>query len=205
MTTVARLSVTPVKSLALHHPEEVVLERCGVARNRRFYLVREDGRLLAGVHHGPLVEVRADWDETAERLRLAFPDGSVVEDEVRLGEPLSTDFWGHRVRGRLVLGPWARPLSAFAGRPVRLVKADEPGGGVDVDPVTLVSLESRRGAREPRRPGGAGGPPLPHARRRSRLRAARGGLVDGASHARSARRLSSSLAASPSRPVEPIR
>jgi uncharacterized protein len=142
MTTVARLSVTPVKSLALHHPEEVVLERCGVARNRRFYLVREDGRLLAGLHHGPLVEVRADWDETAERLRLAFPDGSVVEDEVRLGEPLSTDFWGHRVRGRLVLGPWARPLSAFAGRPVRLVKADEPGGGVDVEPVTLVSLES---------------------------------------------------------------
>ncbi len=142
MPVVARLSVTPVKSLGLHHPEEVLLERCGVARNRRFYLVREDGRLLAGVHHGPLVEVRADWDESTERLRLAFPDGSVVEDNVRLGEPLSTDFWGHRVSGRLVRGPWAGPLSAFAGRPVRLVKADEPGGGVDVEPVTLVSLES---------------------------------------------------------------
>jgi hypothetical protein len=181
-----------------------VLEQRGVGRNRRFYLVREDGRLLAGVHHGPLVEVHADWDESAERLRLAFPDGSVVEDEVRLGEPLDR-LLGHRCERQPCPRSVGGPAVDFAGRPVRLVKADEPGGGVDVDPVTLVSLESRRGAREPRRPGGAGGPPLPHARRRSRLRAARGGLVDGASHARSARRLSSSLAASPSRPVEPIR
>ncbi|HEX2045473.1 MAG TPA: MOSC domain-containing protein [Gaiellaceae bacterium] len=142
MPSVARLSVTPVKSLALHHPEGIMLERFGVAENRRFYLVREDGRLLAGVHHGPLVEVRAGWDEAAGRLRLAFPDGSVVEDEVRLGEPLHTDFWGHRVAGRVVRGPWAGRLSDFAGRPVRLVKADAPGGGVDVEPVTLVSLES---------------------------------------------------------------
>lgn len=142
MPSVARLSVTPVKSLALHHPEEVLLERCGVARNRRFYLVREDGRLLAGVHHGPLATIRADWDEHAERLRLVFPDGSVVEDEIRLGEPLTTDFWGHRVTGRVVRGRWADELSAFARRPLRLVKADEPGGGVDVEPITLVSLES---------------------------------------------------------------
>lgn len=142
MPTVARLSLTPVKSLLLHHPEEILLEPFGVAADRRFYLIREDGRLLAGVHHGPLALVRADWDALHDRLRLTFPDGTVVEDDVRLAEPELTDFWGRRVEGRIVAGPWAEALSVFAGRPVRLVKADVPAGAVDVEPVTLVSSES---------------------------------------------------------------
>jgi MOSC domain-containing protein len=140
--TVARLSTTPVKSLRLHHPEEIRLDRFGVAADRRFYLVRKDGRLLAGVHHGPLALVSADWDALHDRLRLTFPDGSVIEDDVRLDGPELTDFWGHRVPGRVVEGPWAEALSAYAARPLRLVKADEPAGGVDVEPLTLVSSES---------------------------------------------------------------
>jgi uncharacterized protein YcbX len=139
---VARLSTTPVKSLLLHHPEEILLEPFGVAADRRFYLVREDGRLLAGIHHGPLALVRADWEPEPDRLRLAFPDGEVVEGDVRLAAPALTDFWEHRVPGRVVAGPWAEALSRFAGRTVRLVKADEPAGGVDVGPLTLVSSES---------------------------------------------------------------
>jgi MOSC domain-containing protein len=140
--TVSRLSITPVKSLALHHPDEVLLEACGVAANRRFYLVREDGRLLAGLHHGPLVQVRADWDEEADRLALTFPDGARLEEAVRADEPIVTDFWGHRVSGRVVEGPWAEALSAFVGKPLRLVKADEPGGGVDAETVTISSEAS---------------------------------------------------------------
>ncbi len=142
MPSVARLSITPVKSLLLHHPDEIRLEPFGVAADRRFYLIREDGRLLAGVHHGPLALVRADWDALHDRLRLTFPDGAVVEDDVRLAAPELTDFWGHRVGGRVVAGPWAEALSAYAGRPVRLVRADEPAGGVDVEPLTLVSSAS---------------------------------------------------------------
>lgn len=140
--TVSRLSVAPVKSLGLHHPDEVALDECGVAENRRFYLIGDEGRLFAGLHHGPLVQVRADYDETRERLSLRFPDGAVVEDAVRLGEPVLTDFWGHRIPGHIVDGPWADELSTFAGRQLRLVKADRPGGGADVEPVTLVSQES---------------------------------------------------------------
>jgi uncharacterized protein YcbX len=140
--TVARLSTTPVKSLLLHHPEEVLLEPFGVAVDRRFYLVREDGRLLAGLHHGPLALVRADWEPGPDRLTLTFPDGAVVDGEVELSEPVVTDFWGHRVEGRLVVGPWGEALGGFAGRAVRLVKADLPAGGVDVEPLTLVSSES---------------------------------------------------------------
>jgi uncharacterized protein len=140
MPSVARFSVTPVKGLALYHPDEVLLEGCGVAWNRRFYLVREDGRLFSGLHHGPLVRVRAEWDEQADRLALVFPDGTVVEDDVRLGERVRTAFWNARFpSGRIVEGPWAEALSALAGKRLRLVKADEPGGGVDIEPVTLVS------------------------------------------------------------------
>jgi uncharacterized protein YcbX len=142
MPTVARLSITPVKSLLLHHPEELRLEPYGVAADRRFYLVRDDGRLLAGLHHGPLALVRADWDALRDRLRLTFPGDDVVEDDVRLAEPVFTDFWGHRVAGRVVVGPWAEALGGFAGRSVRLVKADAPAGGVDAEPITVVSRES---------------------------------------------------------------
>ena len=142
MPTVARLSTTPVKSLLLHHPDEIELEPFGVAADRRFYLIREDGRLLAGLHHGPLALVRADWDPEPDRLRLTFPVGEAVEGDVRLAEPVLTDFWGHRVGGRIVDGPWADALSQYTGRPVRLVKADAPAGGVDVEPITLVSSAS---------------------------------------------------------------
>lgn len=142
MATLVRISTTPVKSLLLHHPDELELERFGAAHDRRFYLIRENGRLLAGLHHGPLALVRADWDAGSDRLTLTFPDGEVVEDDVHLAEPVLTDFWGHRVEGRTVDGPWADALSRFAERPVRLVKADAPAGGVDVEPLTLVSSES---------------------------------------------------------------
>jgi hypothetical protein len=137
--TVARLSVTPVKGLALHHPEEILLELFGVAADRRFYLVRENGRLFSGLHHGPLVRIRGDWEMDTDRLGLTFPDGTVVADAVRLGDPVVTDFWGRRVSGRAVLGPWDEALTSFVGKQVRLVKADDPAAGVDVKPVTLVS------------------------------------------------------------------
>jgi uncharacterized protein YcbX len=142
MPTLVRISTTPVKSLLLHHPDEIELEPFGVARDRRFYLIREDGRLLAGLHHGPLALVRADWEPEPDRLTLTFPDGSVVEGQVALAESVLTDFWGHRVEGRLVVGPWSNALSDFAGRAVRLVKTDASAGGVDAEPLTLVSSES---------------------------------------------------------------
>lgn len=153
MPSVARFSVTPVKGLALHHPDEILLEERGVASDRRFYLVREDDRLFSGLHHGPLVRVRADWDEKSDRLALTFPNGTAAVEALRLGNRLVTDFWGHPVSGREVEGPWAEALSEYTGKRLRLVKADEPGGGLDAEPVTIVSQASieelgRRAGRE---------------------------------------------------------
>jgi uncharacterized protein YcbX len=138
---VSSISIAPVKGLALVHPEKVSLESFGVAENRRFYLVDEEGRRYGLLRDGRLVQVEAETDADGTHLSLRFPDGSVVAGEVEPGAPVTTDFYGRPVGGRFVEGPWAEALSAHAGRPVRVVRADSPGAGVDrvLGPVSLAS------------------------------------------------------------------
>jgi uncharacterized protein YcbX len=131
MATVSWLSIAPVKGLALVHPNEVELERTGVAANRRFYLIDADGRQFGLLRHGPLVRIAPAYDEAVDRLTLRLPDGSTVVGEVELGEPVETSFNGRLVSGRIVEGPWAGAISEHARRPIRLVKTDRPGDGVD--------------------------------------------------------------------------
>jgi uncharacterized protein len=127
--TVSGLSVAPVKGLALLHPTEVELESFGVADNRRFYVIDADGRRYAQIRDGTLVRIVPAWD--GARLALTFPDGSVVDGEVDVDGAVTTDFYGRDVSGRVVVGPWSSAISEYVGRPLRLVRADQPGGGVD--------------------------------------------------------------------------
>jgi uncharacterized protein len=117
--------------MALTHPDEIVLERFGVAANRRFHVIDDDGRRYGQIRNGTLVRIVPEYDADADRLALSFPAGGVVAAEVALGEPVTTDFYGRPVRGRIVEGPWAEAISTYAGRRLLLVKTDEPGGGVD--------------------------------------------------------------------------
>ena len=143
MATVARISISPVKGLALVHPHEVTLERTGVRENRRFHIIDADGRRYNQLRNGALVQIKQDYDEAAERLALRFPDGTVAEDDVQLGAEVVTDFYGHPVTGRLVEGPWSDALSRWGGRPLRLVQSP-PGAAVDrADRRGHVSLVSR--------------------------------------------------------------
>jgi uncharacterized protein YcbX len=139
---VTRISITPVKGTALHHPDEVVLERHGVAENRRFFMVDADGRLFGILRHAPFVRIRAALESGGERLSLTFPDGEVVAGEVELGQATATDFWGRPVHGRAVEGAFSTALSAYAGQTVQLVRSEQPGEACDVLPATLVSRES---------------------------------------------------------------
>jgi uncharacterized protein YcbX len=139
---VTRLSITPVKGLALRHPEEIAVEPHGVAENRRFFFVDPDGRLFGGLRHGPLVQVRADYDADPESLALTFPDGRVVAGEVALGAPATTDMYGREIPVHEVEGPWAEAVSAYVGKPVTLIRTDRPGDGPDVHVATLVSRAS---------------------------------------------------------------
>ena len=52
---------------------------------------------------------------------------------------LVADFYRYqKVAGRVGEWPWAEVLSATAGSPVRLVRADDDNGALDVRPVTLL-------------------------------------------------------------------
>lgn len=133
MPSVSWLSIAPVKGLGLVRVDDVKVEPFGVLENRRFHLLIEDGRFVNGLTRlkRSLFEVASDWDAESDSLRLRFPDGRVVEDVVRLGDPVATWFYRRSEPGHLVEGPWADALSEFAGRPLRLARTDRPGGAVD--------------------------------------------------------------------------
>lgn len=141
MGSVSLLSIAPVKSLGLLHPESVELTDVGVRGNRLFYLTDGGGRLVGRVEHGTLVQVRPEVENG--NLALHFPDGSVVSGEVELGDSVTTDFYGRPVAGQVVRGPWADALSDYARAHLQLVRAVDDDAW-DVEPATLVSLASCR-------------------------------------------------------------
>lgn len=141
MLTVSRLSVTPVRGLALQHPGRIELEEHGVLDDRRFTLLA-DGRIFDGTKFGPLVQVRADLEHGPERLTLTFPSGEVVTGEVVLGEPMHPVIYERRFTARPVIGPWAEALSAHAGRRLQLIRSERLPGERDRNPVSIVSEAS---------------------------------------------------------------
>lgn len=128
MPRVARLSIAPVRGLALVHPPSIDLIDGGVLEDRRFYLVDGHGRLVDRLLSGELIKVAAETNPEATWLKLTFPDGRVIEGEVTLDEPVRTEMYGRLATGHVVGGPWAAALAPFAHRDVLLVRCDNPGG-----------------------------------------------------------------------------
>ena len=143
MAHVSWLTIAPVKGLALVEVDELALAGDGVAENRRFYLVDADGLRYGLLRDARLALVRPAWDAARGRLELAFPDGSTVAGELDVDGEVTTDFFGRTVTGRVVRGPWNEALSAYVGRPLRLVRT-EVGTAVDRDrgPVSMLSEAS---------------------------------------------------------------
>ena len=140
---VTRLSVTPVKGLALHHPDEIVLLRTGAAGDREFFVIDGRDRLISIWKTGRLVRFRAAHDTRSGRITLSSAEGEACDGPARLGAPVAADFYGRRrVPGTVVEGPWNAVLSEAAGEPVRLVRASDPGAAHDEYPVTLLGEES---------------------------------------------------------------
>jgi uncharacterized protein YcbX len=144
MLRVARLSIAPVRSLGLEHPDEVELTETGVLEDRRFYVIDEAGRLVDLLIASDMVRVKAHTDPEATTLRMTFPDGTVAEDAVRLGEPVETPIHGRTGVGHVVIGPWGAALEPYAGRRVRIVRCDRPGGTRIANAVSLISDGSLR-------------------------------------------------------------
>ena len=119
------MSIAPVKSLGLVHPDEIELEPHGVRGNRRFWLVDADGRLFNGKLGGSVVGVRPEWDESTKVLALTFPNGDRVEGVVELGASVDAVMYKHPHPSRRVVGPWEHAISEFVGRPLTLLWAEQ--------------------------------------------------------------------------------
>ena len=147
---VERISIAPVKSLGLAHPEAVELEEGGIRGDRRFWLVDEDGRLFNNKRNGPMVTVRPHWDEGTRELALEFPDGTRVEGVVELGEPVDAVLYGRPHASRRVVGPWEDAISAHVGRPLTLLWSEQHATdrGANCGVVSLVSRGSLERLRE---------------------------------------------------------
>ena len=141
---VVRISIAPVKSLGLVHPDEIELEPHGVRGNRRFWLVDRTGRLFNNKRNGPMVRIRPEWDEETRRLALTFPDGARVEGTVELGEAVDALMYRHPHPSRRVLGPWSSAISEFVGLSLTLLWAEEHASdrGYCGGTVSLVSRSS---------------------------------------------------------------
>lgn len=126
MTSVAWISVSPVKGLALRQLDECELTEGGVAGDRVFFLIDEEARLVNSKGLGALQQIVPRFDDEADMLELRFPDGTTVAEQVVVDGSLDAQFWGVAVPARVVVGPWSEAISEFSGRSLRLVRPSGP-------------------------------------------------------------------------------
>ena len=131
MATVAWIAMTPVKGLRLHHVDAAQLDFEGLAGDRAFFLVGEDGRMISGTRLGPLVAVVPEHDPSTGKLSLRFPDDRVVAGEVELGPPERVEFYDEALDARPVTGDFSAALSEHCGQALRLFAAPPQRGALD--------------------------------------------------------------------------
>lgn len=139
---VSRINVTPVKSLALHHPDAVELGPDGAREDRRFLLVDDGHRLYNGKRDTALVRASATWDPETRMLGLTLPNGELLEAEPARAGSADVTVYGRQVVGHVVRGPWGDALSDLVGRSLTLVEREDGAWATDSRPATLVSRAS---------------------------------------------------------------
>jgi uncharacterized protein YcbX len=139
--SVTGLSITPIKGTRVRAVDDIRLDRFGVRENRRFYVIDHRDHLVNGKRLGELTALVSDYDHERRRLRLEFPDGTVLEDTIGDGPLVKTWFFSQESLARLVEGPWSDALTGYSGHPLRLVEAQSVG--VDRGMAGVASLISR--------------------------------------------------------------
>ena len=84
---VSLLSVTPIKGLALHHPEHVDVTAEGLIGDRKLFLVTDAGELISCTDLGALMQHRADYDAVSGVLSVHGPDGLLRSEPIQPGAP----------------------------------------------------------------------------------------------------------------------
>jgi uncharacterized protein YcbX len=145
---VTRLSTTPIKGFQLQLVDRIEVRLDGALGDRDFFLVDDHDELVSVVQTAELMPLTVEFDDQRDRLRIregsqVIVDQVIVDEVIGRGDGCAIDFHGLRsVRGHYVPGAWDEVLSDRIGKQVRLVRADSPGGGHDVEPLTLVGLAS---------------------------------------------------------------
>lgn len=118
---VAALTIYPVKSLGAVAVERARMEAEGLAGDRRLMLVDADGTFLTQREEPRLAVLRAHLD--AGSLRITGP-GLSVDAGRRDGGRVAVSIWGAAADAATVGAAADAALSAWLGRPVRLVALD---------------------------------------------------------------------------------
>ncbi|SDC92882.1 hypothetical protein SAMN05660690_2975 [Geodermatophilus telluris] len=139
---VARLSTTPVKGLALHHPHSIELTSHGAVGDRMFYLVDDTGKIQSLTANADLCALAAEYDGEDHRLAVTRGGEVVCTGIVDTAGSIDTDMWGLRtVTSDLVAGAqWNTFFSDVLKKPVRLIRAR--GAAYDVRPATILGASS---------------------------------------------------------------
>jgi uncharacterized protein YcbX len=141
--TVSQLAIAPVKGMRMQPTGVVELGPHGVAGDRDFLVVGEDGELLQTGRTPALVHIVPAWDRARNLLTLRFPDGDVVQDTPEPGAPATTRMYdGREIPGWIIPGPLSAALSGYLGQNVHLLKRAPEHLGYDDEPVTLMSEAS---------------------------------------------------------------
>ena len=138
---VTRLLHSPVKSLRMTDVDALAIDAAGVADDRVFFLLGDDGRSLNAARRLPLCAASASYSDGVLTIRLA--DGTEVTGPTERGERLEVGFdMGSTVACHVVNGPWREALSGFAREPVRLARVADGRGGWSGFPVSMIGAAS---------------------------------------------------------------
>jgi uncharacterized protein len=143
LATVLGLQASAIKGFGVSDATEFDVAAEGVRGDRDFFVIDEQDRLFSATRSGMFLPFQATWDETERRLTILRDDRLVISAVAEPTAPLVAHFYADRkCEGWSLSGPFDEWLSQTAGRPLRLIQSQQPSGGVDIEPFSLVSRAS---------------------------------------------------------------
>lgn len=118
---VAALYIYPVKGCAAVALDATEVEELGLAGDRRFALVSDDGIAITQRDHPVLATVRPSLH--GEKLQLDLGGLAALAID-HFSEPTTIDVWGKAIPGRAAPGRLTATLSDYVGARLRVVRLD---------------------------------------------------------------------------------
>lgn len=123
--TLTEIRRHPIKSCAGHRVGSAVVEPWGLAGDRRWMVVDDDGAPITARDVNRMVLIRPE--PTATGLRLTFPDLPTLEVAVPgRGLQVPVQVWGSHLSAASVGAEAEAWIGKAVGRPARLVHLDDP-------------------------------------------------------------------------------